>query len=280
MTDKISIAVAGAAGRMGRELLAAALDRGLAIAGATERPDHPDAKTDLGSLAGRPALGQTPCTDPEVAAATAGAWLDFTTPSATLDALTALAPTSVRGVVIGTTGFDADGEAAIAAAAARFAIVKSGNFSRGVALLAALVRRAAQSLDPDWDIEILETHHRRKMDAPSGTALLLGEAAAAGRGADLKDLRAPPYEGVDAGRREGRIGFAVRRMGGVVGEHEAAFGTDREIVRLSHVALDRSVFAHGALDAALWAARQPPGLYSMQDLLGFDEKRGRPEDLQ
>ena len=151
----------------------------------------------------------------------------------------------------------------------RFAIVKAGNFSVGINLLQALTRLAASRLGPGWDIEILESHHRLKVDAPSGTALMLGEAAAEGRGQPLGEILAKPYFGPDAPRKEGEIGMAVRRGGGIYGEHEVMFASPREVVRLSHMALDRAVFAEGAVQAALWAAGQKPGLYGMDDVLGL-----------
>ena len=151
----------------------------------------------------------------------------------------------------------------------RIAIVRSGNFSLGVNLLAALVEQAAQRLGPDWDIEITEAHHRRKADAPSGTALLLGDAAAHGRNVRLESARLKPHDGITGARKEGGIGFSAIRGGGIVGEHDVRFIAEREILTLSHTALDRAVFADGALAAALWVADKPPGLYSMRDVLGL-----------
>jgi 4-hydroxy-tetrahydrodipicolinate reductase len=252
----LCIAIAGAGGRMGQALVAAAAaDARFRVVGATER---------AGVAAG---IATTP--DPASACAQADIWLDFTAPEATLEALTALAATPVRAAIIGTTGLSPAQEAHIAAATKRIAVVRSGNFSLGVTLLAALVRQAAQKLGPGWDIEITEAHHRRKRDAPSGTALLLGDAAALGRGKSLADTRLPPREGIGGERPEGGIGFSVIRGGGIVGAHDVRFASEREIVTLSHQALDRAVFADGALAAALWAADKPPGLYSMNDVLGL-----------
>jgi 4-hydroxy-tetrahydrodipicolinate reductase len=205
----------------------------------------------------------------DLAAAKAEVWIDFTTPEATLAALDALAATETRAAIVCTTGLSPEQEQQIAAHATRIAIVRSGNFSLGVNLLAALVEQAAAKLGEDWDIEIHEAHHRRKVDAPSGTALLLGEAAAKGRGAALADLRAAPHDGATGPRRHGAIGFSVTRAGGIVGEHDVRFASEREILTLSHHALDRAVFADGALAAALWVAHKPPGLYSMRDVLGL-----------
>ena len=170
--------------------------------------------------------------------------------------LTALEATKARAAIVGTTGLNAEEEKQIAEVAKRIALVRSGNFSLGVNLLAALVRQAAEKLGPDWDIEIVEAHHRRKIDAPSGTALMLGEAAAAGRGKALSELRLPPREGITGARPEGGIGFSVLRGGGVIGEHDVSFAAEREVLTLSHHALDRAVFADGALAAALWVGGQ------------------------
>jgi 4-hydroxy-tetrahydrodipicolinate reductase len=175
--------------------------------------------------------------------------------------------------VIGSTGLDAAQEAEIARAAGRVAIVRSGNFSLGVNLLLGLVQQAARTLPPrDYDIEVFEAHHRRKADAPSGTALMLGEAAAKARYAELADVAARGRDGLTGPRREGDIGFSVMRGGGIVGEHSVVFAADDEIVTLSHSARDRRLFARGALAAAVWAAGKPPGLYTMADVLGFSAR--------
>ncbi len=266
----LSIAIAGAAGRMGQALVRAASDDArFQIVGVTERPGASALGVDVGILSGLPAAGISAVEEVHAAAASADVWLDFTTPSATLLALEGLRETSVRAAIIGTTGLSAAQEDQIAEAGKRIAIVRSGNFSLGVNLLAALVRQAATRLGPDWDIEISETHHRRKIDAPSGTALMLGEAAAEGRNVSLAASRLPPHDGVMAARSAGGIGFSVRRGGGVVGDHEVSFLAERERVTLSHQALDRALFADGALAAALWAADKPAGLYSMSDVLAL-----------
>lgn len=253
----LAIAIAGAAGRMGRALVACAqADQRFRITGATVRN------------AAAPE-GVSAVTAPDAAAASADVWIDFTTPKATLDALNALAATRVRAAIVGATGFAPEHEQQIAAHATRIAIVRSNNFSLGVTLLAALVEQAAQKLGPEWDIEIAEAHHRRKVDAPSGTALLLGEAAAKGRGKSLDELRLPSHEAVLGPRKAGGIAFSITRAGGIIGEHDVRFAAEHEIVTLSHEALDRAVFADGALAAALWAANRPPGLYSMRDVLGL-----------
>jgi len=261
----LRIAIGGAAGRMGRALIRAVAEaKDLTLAGGWDR----EAGVDLGRLAGIDPLGLRTAAVPAEAAADAEAWIDFSAAPALAGTLAAL-PAAVRVAVIGVTGLDAAGEAAIAQAAARLAVVRSGNFSLGVNLLLGLVRQAAAKLGPDWDIEILEAHHRRKLDSPSGTALMLGEAAAAGRGQALSALRLPARDGLDRERPEGGIGFAVIRGGGIVGEHAVRFAAEREVLSLAHTALDRAVFADGALAAARWAAAQPPGHYSMQDVLGL-----------
>lgn len=264
----LRIAIAGAAGRMGRQLIAVALAQGLQVTGGSERPEQ--AGEDLGRLAGRDPLGVVTCAQAQEAALLADVWIDFTVPAATLDALRALVATPVRAVVIGTTGFTPEEEAILTAFAERFAIVKAGNFSPGVHMLAGLVRLTAARLEAaDWDIEICETHHRHKVDAPSGTALMLGEEAAKARGTSLDAARRAPDELVPGPRAEGSIGFAVRRGGGVFGEHEVMFAAGREVIRLSHTAIDRQVFAEGAIAAARWVAGQPPGYYGMADVLGL-----------
>jgi 4-hydroxy-tetrahydrodipicolinate reductase len=266
----LGLAIAGAAGRMGRELTRAiAASADLRVAGATERAGAPSLGRDIGVVAGLEPLGVAISADPAAAAANADGWIDFTAPEATLSALRALASGPARFAIVGTTGFDEAGEAALAAASKKLAIVRSANFSLGVTLLTALVRQAAQALGPDWDIEIVEAHHRRKVDAPSGTALRLGEAAAAGRNSTLAASRLAPRDGLPGARPEGGIGFAVVRGGGIFGDHDVMFASEQEILTLSHRALDRGIFVRGALAAARWAAGKPPGLYSVQDVLGL-----------
>ena len=269
MTKSLNIAIAGVAGRMGRQLVAASLARGHGVPGGTERTGSADLKADIGVLAGLPALGLTPVTAVADAAANADTWIDFTAPRATLSALEALQDSAVKSVIIGTTGFNAEEEKSLALYANRFAIVQAGNFSMGIALLTRLTALAAEKLGPDWDLEILETHHKHKVDAPSGTALMLGQAAADGRGSKLQDLRTDPYDGPDAKRTPGKIGFSVRRSGSVIGEHDVTLTSDSEQLTLAHKALDRRVFADGAIKAAEWAASQSPGFYSIHDVLGL-----------
>jgi 4-hydroxy-tetrahydrodipicolinate reductase len=270
---KLKLAIAGAGGRMGRALVRAAFEAsGVQVLAATERPDGGLVGEDAGELAGLGPIDVRVGADVLSETPQADVFVDFTTPRATLAALEALAGQSgapCRAAVVGTTGFSAEEEVRLATLAGELAIVRSGNFSLGVNLLAVFVEQAAARLGSDWDVEVLETHHRLKADAPSGTALLLAEAAAAGRGEALSTLTRPPDLGQTGPRPEGSIGFAVRRAGGVVGEHEVMFASTEEVVRLSHSALDRTVFAKGALAAARWVAGRPPGLYSMRDVLGL-----------
>ena len=196
--------------------------------------------------------------------------IDFSTPEASVELARACAERGGPALVIGSTGLSSEQDALIEAAAEKIAIVRSGNFSLGLNILIGLVEHAAQRLDGrDWDIEVLETHHRRKVDAPSGTALMLGEAAANGRGRDLEDVRSAPYDGITGPREPGKIGFASLRAGGVIGEHTVLFGSEDELLTLSHSAIDRSLFAKGAVAAAAWVRNRRPGLYDMQDVLGF-----------
>jgi 4-hydroxy-tetrahydrodipicolinate reductase len=256
----IRIAIAGAAGRMGQALAKAAGD-GLAIVGGSER-------------AGTPVIGQAfgdgiISDSAAKAAASADVWIDFTTPDASLAALEQLKLTKVKAAIVGTTGLAPQQEQQIAEHAKRIAIVRDRNFSLGVNLMIGLVEQAAARLGPDWDIEIFEGHHRRKVDAPSGTALMIGESAAKGRGKSLSDLRTPPYDGLTGPRKEGAIGFSVVRAGGIIGDHDVTFGSDEEILTIGHRALDRALFARGALAAAKWAVGHKPGLYSMRDVLAL-----------
>jgi len=196
--------------------------------------------------------------------------IDFTSPDASLALADQCAGRGEPALVIGSTGFDADQETRLLRTSERVAIVRSGNFSLGVNILIGLVEQAAMRLDGrDWDIEVIEAHHRLKVDAPSGTALMLGEAAAAGRGADLHDLRRPAREGLTGVRETGTLGFSAIRAGGIIGEHTVLFGSPDETLTLSHSAIDRALFAKGAIAAAAWVRTRRPGLYDMQDVLGF-----------
>ncbi|MBN9588586.1 MAG: 4-hydroxy-tetrahydrodipicolinate reductase [Alphaproteobacteria bacterium 64-11] len=265
----LNIVVAGASGRMGRTLIREiAQGSGITLCGALEMEGHPNLGMDSGTLAGMQPNGMKLTADPLPLVANAQAIVDFTKPLVSV-MLAELAAQARIVHVIGTTGFNEKQEQRIAAAARHAVIVKSGNMSMGVNLLAALVERAARSL-PDYDVEVLEMHHRNKVDAPSGTALLLGEAAAKGRAVALSKKAVKARDGHTGVRPEGAIGFATLRGGTVVGEHSVIFAGTGERITLSHTAEDRSIFAHGALAAAKWGHGKKPGLYAMSDVLGLN----------
>jgi len=262
----IRIAVSGAAGRMGQALIAAIDAEPKAIlSGALEREGS--------DAVGRSVGGGVTITDSVVAAINGtDAILDFTTPAASCALARACAPQGVAHI-IGTTGMGGEDEAIIKEAAGLTPIVKSGNMSMGVILLSVLVEKAARALDAvDWDLEVLEMHHKHKVDAPSGTALLLGHAAADGRGISLESHSVRVRDGHTGARDDGTIGFATLRGGSVVGDHSVIMAGPGERVTLSHHAEDRSIFARGAVKAALWAVKKgTPGLYSMKDVLGLND---------
>ena len=267
----LRIVVVGAAGRMGR-MVVRLLDAapGVVLAGALGRAGSQALGQDAGALAGCPACG-VPVTDDALAAIVAAdAIIDFSTP-ATSVALADLAAQARIVHVIGTTGLAPDDHARIRAAARHAAIVCSGNMSLGVNLLAALVRQAARATGADYDVEIVEMHHRMKVDAPSGTALLLGEAAAAGREVALEQAAVRGRDGVTGARERGRIGFASLRGGTVVGDHSVIFAGDGERIELAHKGEDRAIYGRGAIRAALWAHGRKPGLYAMTDVLGLSD---------
>jgi 4-hydroxy-tetrahydrodipicolinate reductase len=268
MSD-MRLIVAGAGGRMGRALTRVISETpGAVVAGALEAPGSELLGKDAGVLAGLPANGVELSADLWSLSANADGILDFTVPGATI-ANVAIA--AERGLVhiIGTTGLSSSDEAVIKSVTTRAIVVKSGNMSLGINLLAALVKRVAQSLDESFDIEILEMHHRAKIDAPSGTAYLLGEAAAAGRKIALDERSARGRDGNTGARRPGDIGFASLRGGTVTGDHSVIFAGAMERIELTHRAEDRTMFAQGAIKAALWARHQKPGFYSMTDVLGL-----------
>jgi 4-hydroxy-tetrahydrodipicolinate reductase len=269
MTGDVGIAVLGASGRMGRMLVEAVrATPGARLSGATERPGHPWVGRDLGAAMGGPDIGIVVVDEPIEVFAVSQAALDFTTPAATM-AHAELAAQARLVHVIGTTGLARDQLERLAAAARHAVLVRAGNMSLGVNLLTVLTRRVAEALGPDYDVEILEMHHRAKVDAPSGTALMLGEAAAAGRRANLADLALRGRDGETGPRPDGAIGFASLRGGDVVGEHEVIFAGAGERIVLRHVATDRMLFARGAVRAALWGQDRDPGLYDMIDVLGL-----------
>lgn len=246
MAGLVHIGLAGARGRMGRAV-SEVLDKrnDVVVAARFDRTDHPDLSV-------------------------CDVVIDFTEPAASVELARVCAQAGAPALVIGATGFTPDQEAEIEQAATQVAIVKSGNFSLGVNMLIGLVAQAARRLPAsDWDIEVIEAHHRMKKDAPSGTALMLGEAAADGRGQDLANVRGAPRDGIGEERPTGEIGFSAIRAGGIVGEHQVIFAAQDEILTLAHSARDRALFARGAVMAALWVKGRSPGLYGMQDVLGF-----------
>ncbi|MQP65666.1 4-hydroxy-tetrahydrodipicolinate reductase [Niveispirillum sp. SYP-B3756] len=263
------IGIVGGAGRMGQMLIREVLgSKGAILAGATERPGNPALGRDLGTLVGLDEAGVVLTDDAAALFAAADAVIDFTAPAATL-AHADLAVAHGTALIVGTTGLSAEDHARLAQAAAKAPLVVSANFSLGVTLLAGLVRKVAATLGPDWDIEIVEMHHKHKVDAPSGTALALGRAAAEGRGVDLATVKDAVRDGHTGARKPGDIGFATLRGGDVVGDHTVMFATEAERLELSHKAGSRAIFARGAVRAALWVAGKPAGLYNMDDVLGL-----------
>ncbi len=269
-TSGMGLVVMGAEGRMGRALIAAITESaGVRVAGAVERAGSASLGMDAGTLAGLQPLDVQVTDDLEAALSVADGLIDFTAPTASLQ-FAEVAARLGKVHIIGTTGFDAEEEAQLPNLAAQGAvIVKSGNMSLGVNLLGKLVEQAARSLDADFDIEVVEMHHRHKVDAPSGTALLLGESAALGRNIDLRANAVMSREGITGARERGSIGFATLRGGSVIGEHTVILAGEGERIELTHKAQDRSVFARGAVKAALWAKDKPVGYYSMMDVLGL-----------
>jgi len=267
--SEMRLAVMGAAGRMGRALVRAVHESPqCTLAGGTEAPGAESVGADLGDLAGVGALGVHVTDDPLELFTRCEGILDFTSPQATGDYVGLAAQGRIIHV-IGTTGLGEADEQRIGNAARHATIVKAGNMSLGVNLLTALTEKVAAALDQDYYIEIVEMHHRHKVDAPSGTALMLGEAAASGRQVALDDHAVKAREGHTGARRSGDIGFATLRGGDVVGEHTVVFAGQGERVELTHRATDRQIFARGAVKAALWARGKPPGIYSMRDVLGL-----------
>jgi 4-hydroxy-tetrahydrodipicolinate reductase len=270
MSD-MRLIVAGAGGRMGRALTRVISETpGAVLVGALEAPGSELLGKDAGVLAGLPDNGVKLSADLWSLSANADGMLDFTVPAATI-ANVAIA--AERGLVhiIGTTGLSDSDDAVIKSVTSRAIVVKSGNMSLGINLLAALVKRVAQSLDESFDIEIVEMHHRAKIDAPSGTALLLGQAAAAGRNVTLDQHAVRGRDGITGARQAGDIGFASLRGGTVTGDHSVVFAGAMERIELTHRAEDRTMFAQGAIKAALWARDKKPGLYSMADVLGLKD---------
>ncbi|MFT0860509.1 4-hydroxy-tetrahydrodipicolinate reductase [Ancylobacter sp. G4_0304] len=268
---QMRLVIVGAGGRMGRALMRAVIEApDLALAGAVEHAGSEHLGRDVGELIGTPPTGITVSDDALELFARAEGVIDFTTPQASV-IFAALAAQARIVHVVGTTGCTPEDDARIAAAARHATVIKSGNMSLGVNLLASLVRRAARALNEDFDIEVVEMHHNRKVDAPSGTALLLGEAAAEGRDISLTERGVFTRHGHTGARQAGDIGFATLRGGTVVGEHNVIFAGPGERIELAHKAEDRMIFARGALAAARWGRGRKPGLYSMADVLGLGE---------
>ena len=269
--SEMRLVVAGAAGRMGRMLVQAIHETpGACLSGALEREGSIALGQDAGLLAGSGRLNVEITSDALAALAGADGLLDFTSPAATLE-FAALCAQARIVHVIGTTGLSPVDIEKIDAAARHAVVVRSGNMSLGVNLLAGLVRKVAQTLGEDFDIEIVEMHHRMKVDAPSGTALLLGEAAAQGRGVDLAKTSVRSRDGHTGARKAGDIGFAALRGGTVVGDHQVIFAGAGERIELAHRAEDRGIFARGAVRAAMWGHGRKPGHYSMADVLGLSD---------
>jgi len=268
--SEMGLVVVGAAGRMGQTLVRIIhATPGARLAAAIERAGSPQVGQDAGDLAALGPIGVPITDDPLPAFARADGVLDFSVPAATVEFAGYAAQAHIVHV-IGTTGCSAEDDRRIAAAARHATIVKSGNMSLGVNLLSALVEQAARALPAaDFDIEIVEMHHRHKVDAPSGTALLLGQAAANGRGVALADHAVRSRDGHTGARPADAIGFATLRGGSVVGDHSVILAGAGERITLTHQAEDRAIFARGAVTAALWARGRKPGLYSMRDVLGF-----------
>lgn len=269
MSETTGIVVTGASGRMGQMLIHMVLESDAArLAGAVDRPGHDWIGLDVGEAMGGGAVGVTIVDDPLEPFARAQAVLDFTTPTSSLEYAAMCAQT--RAVhVIGTTGFTEDQITSLEPAARHAVIVRAGNMSLGVNLLTLLTQKVAAALDAEFDIEIVEMHHRSKVDAPSGTALMLGAAAARGREVELAAAAERARDGMTGPRTPGAIGFSAIRGGDVVGEHDVVFAAAGERIVLRHIATDRSIFARGALKAAIWGQTQKPGQYDMTDVLGL-----------
>ncbi len=265
----MKIAVMGANGRMGRALLSAIHENeDSQITGGAEYRGSPAIGADLGELAGIDRLDIAVTDDPLELCTRVDAILDFTSPDATVE-FAGLAANARIIHVIGTTGFTSDQEAAIEAASRHATIIKAGNMSLGVNLLTAMTRKVAAALDADFDVEIVEMHHRHKVDAPSGTALMLGQAAAQGRSVQFEDVAVRSRDGHTGPRKRGDIGMQALRGGSVVGDHTVIFAAEGERIELTHRASDRSIFARGAVKAALWGREKGPGLFTMMDVLGL-----------
>ena len=269
MSEMTQIVVTGASGRMGQMLIEMVNQSTRAVlCGAIERPGHPWVGLDLGTAMGGAATGVLVSDNPQKTFASGQAVIDFTSPAASVAFATVAAQTRLVHV-IGTTGLSKDDIDKINAAAQEAVVVRAGNMSLGVNLLVQLTKKVAAALDDDYDIEIIEAHHNQKVDAPSGTALMLGQAAAEGRCVHLADASDRGRDGITGTRQKGSIGFSAIRGGDIVGEHDVLFATTGERITLRHVATDRAVFARGAIKAALWGQDKGAGAYDMMDILGL-----------
>lgn len=269
MSETPGIVVTGASGRMGQMLIQTIQESEKAhLVGALERQGHDWVGRDVGVAMSGSKSGVIVGDDPLEAFSKAQAVIDFTAPAATVE-FAGLAAQARAVHVIGTTGFADEHLAAIKAAARHAAIIRAGNMSLGVNLLTQLTKKVAAALNEDFDIEVIEAHHNMKVDAPSGTALMLGEAAAEGRGVTLADVRDSGRDGITGARKRGDIGFTAIRGGDIVGEHDVLFASAGERIVLRHMATDRRVFSSGALKAALWGQDKTPGEYDMLDVLGL-----------
>jgi 4-hydroxy-tetrahydrodipicolinate reductase len=268
MSHPIKVVIAGCSGRMGLALLSSVFaDSALVLHGALDSPTNTNLGQDSGALLGK-TTGVKIVSDVRAAIKGADVLIDFTRPEATMEYLAACQAENVQ-LVIGTTGFSEDQKSAISKTAEKVGVVFAPNMSAGVTLLLNLVEQAASILKDDFDIEVVEMHHKHKVDAPSGTALRLGEAAAAGIGEDLKDVAVYAREGDTGERKNGKIGFATLRGGDVVGDHTVIFAGTGERVELTHKASSRATFALGALRGAKYLADKPNGLFDMRDVLGL-----------
>jgi len=269
MTHKPGIVITGASGRMGQMLIKTVLESDKAtLVGAVERSGHDWVGRDVGEAMGGTVVGVTVTDDALEAFSKAQAVIDFTAPEATLE-FAAVAAQARAVHVIGTTGMTDEQIARLEPASRHAVIVRAGNMSLGVNLLVQLTKKVAAALDEDFDIEVIEAHHHHKVDAPSGTALMLGEAAAEGRGVKLADVSDRGRDGITGARKRGDIGFTAIRGGDIVGEHDVLFAAAGERIVLRHMATDRAIFARGALKAALWGQDKSPGEYDMIDVLGL-----------
>ena len=272
MTNVPGIVITGGSGRMGQMLIKSVLESDVCIlAGVLEREGHEWIGQDVGVAMGGTAVGVSVSDDVAQTFAGAQAVIDFTAPAATI-AFAELAAQAGLVHVIGTTGLSEGDIAALDATAQNGVIVRAGNMSLGVNLLVQLTKKVAAALDEDFDIEVIEAHHHHKVDAPSGTALMLGEAAAEGRGVALKDVSDSGRDGITGARKRGDIGFSAIRGGDIVGEHDVLFAAAGERIKLTHIATDRAIFARGALKAAIWGQGKAAGAYNMLDVLGLSEK--------